>query len=322
MTEYRRILLGGAAVQVRRDGASLVAADGRRVSVSAAVHLPPVTPTKILAVHLNHRSRVAEFQASLPAAPTYFHKPVSALVAHGGTVIRPAGCKYLNYEGEVAIVIGRNCRGVPRSRSATYIAGYTIANDFGLHDFRDTDAGSMLRVKGSDTMAPLGPGLVTGWDFRGKQLRTYVNGRLAQDGSTDEMNWDMHYLVADIARTITLNPGDVLLSGTPANSRPVQPGDVVDVEVDGLGTLTSHVAAGPARSRRISARSRPRARRSSRRPSAATGNSAASAPQPETNLCSWRQILTIELNIESPGVSSDCVGVRDPRLELNQHSSL
>ena len=245
MADYRRILLDGAVTQVRRDGESLVAGDGRRVFVSDAVHLPPVVPTKILAVHLNHRSRVAEFQARLPAAPTYFAKPVSALVAHGGTVLRPAGCKYLNYEGEVAIVIGRTCRGVPRSRAGEYIAGYTIANDFGLHDFRDTDAGSMLRVKGSDTMAPLGPGLVTGWDYRGKRLRTYVNGRLAQDGSTDEMNWDMHYLVADIARTITLYPGDVLLSGTPANSRPVQPGDVIDVEVDGLGRLTSHIAAGP-----------------------------------------------------------------------------
>ncbi|HLQ56820.1 MAG TPA: fumarylacetoacetate hydrolase family protein [Streptosporangiaceae bacterium] len=246
MAEYRRILLDGAVTQVSRDGEYLVAADGRRVGVADAVHLPPVTPTKILAVHLNHRSRVAEFQTRLPAAPTYFQKPVSALVAHGGAVIRPANCRYLNYEGEVAIVIGRTCRGVPRSQAAGYIAGYTIANDFGLHDFRDTDAGSMLRVKGSDTMAPLGPGLVTDWDFRGKQLRTYVNGRLAQDGCTDEMNWDMHYLVADIARTITLCPGDVLLSGTPANSRPVQPGDVVDVEVDGLGRLTSHIVAGLA----------------------------------------------------------------------------
>ena len=245
MAEYRRILLDGAVVQVRRDGDYLVAGDGRRVDVSGAVHLPPVTPTKIIAVHLNHGSRVAEFQARLPAAPTYFSKPVSALVGHGGAVVRPASCKYLNYEGEVAIVIGRTCRGVPPSQAAEYIAGYTIANDFGLHDFRDTDAGSMLRVKGSDTMAPLGPGLVTGWDFRGKRLRTYVNGRLAQDGSTDEMQWDMHYLVADIARTITLGPGDVLLSGTPANSRPVQPGDVVEVEVDGLGKLTNHVVAGP-----------------------------------------------------------------------------
>src|SRR5262249_44569201 len=140
---------------------------------------------------------------------------------------------------------GRTCRGVPAAAAGEYIAGYTIGNDFGLHDFRDTDAGSMLRVKGSDTMAPLGPGLVTGWDFHGKRLRTYVNGTLVQDGSTDEMHWDMHYLVADIARTITLDPGDVLLSGTPAGSRPVQPGDVVEVEVDGLGLLRNHVVAGP-----------------------------------------------------------------------------
>jgi 5-oxopent-3-ene-1,2,5-tricarboxylate decarboxylase/2-hydroxyhepta-2,4-diene-1,7-dioate isomerase len=145
----------------------------------------------------------------------------------------------------VAIVIGRVCRNVSPEQAGEYIAGYTIANDFGLHDFRDTDAGSMLRVKGSDTMAPLGPGLVTGWDFRGKRIRTYVNGDVAQDGSTDEMRWDMHYLVADIARTITLVPGDVLLSGTPANSRPVQPGDMVEVEVEGLGRLVNHVVAGP-----------------------------------------------------------------------------
>ncbi|HEV8279514.1 MAG TPA: fumarylacetoacetate hydrolase family protein [Streptosporangiaceae bacterium] len=246
MPEYRRILLDGSCVQVRRDGEELVAADGRRVAAAGAVHLPPAVPSKIVAVHLNHHSRVAEFGATLSPAPTYFHKPVSALVGHGGAVVRPANCQYLNYEGEVAIVIGRTCRGVPPPEAGGYIAGYTIANDFGLHDFRDTDAGSMLRVKGSDTMAPLGPGLVTGWDFHGKRLRTYVNGRLAQDGSTDEMHWDMHYLVADIARTITLCPGDVLLSGTPANSRPVQPGDVVEVEVEGLGTLANHIVAGPA----------------------------------------------------------------------------
>jgi 5-oxopent-3-ene-1,2,5-tricarboxylate decarboxylase/2-hydroxyhepta-2,4-diene-1,7-dioate isomerase len=246
VAEYRRILLGGAVTSARLDGADLVAADGRRVAAAEAVHLPPVTPSKIIAVHLNHRSRVREFQATLPPAPTYFQKPVSALVGHGGSVIRPASCRYLNYEGEVAIVIGQVCRNVRPDQAAEYIAGYTIANDFGLHDFRDTDAGSMLRVKGSDTMAPLGPGLVTDWDFRGKRLRTLVNGSVVQDGSTSEMQWDMHYLVADLARTITLVPGDVVLSGTPANSRPVSPGDVVEVSVDGLGTLTSHVVDGAA----------------------------------------------------------------------------
>ncbi|MFD9635092.1 fumarylacetoacetate hydrolase family protein [Streptomyces violascens] len=245
MTEYRRILLDGAPVQVVCEGDELVAGDGRRVKADEAAHLPPVTPSKVVAVHLNHRSRAKEFGAHLPSAPTYFHKPVSALNSHRGAVVRPAGCKWLNYEGEVAIVIGRTARNIAPEEAAAYIAGYTVGNDFGLHDFRDTDAGSMLRVKGSDTLCPLGPGLVTDWDFRHKRLRTYVNGKVAQDGSTDEMRWDMHYLVADIARTITLLPGDVLLSGTPANSRPVQPGDVVEVEVEGLGQLTSHIVSGP-----------------------------------------------------------------------------
>lgn len=243
--ETRRILMAGTAVQVVRDGDTLVAGDGRRIAAADAVHLPPCEPTKVVAVHLNHISRVREFGISLPPAPTYFHKPISALNAHGGAIVRPAGCKWLNYEGEIAIVIGRTCRNIAPAEAAGYIAGYTLANDFGLHDFRDTDAGSMLRVKGSDTLCPLGPGLVTGWDFRSKWLRTLVNGQVVQDGSTDEMTWDMHYLVADIARTITLLPGDVLLSGTPANSRPVQPGDVVEVAAEGLGRLTNHVVEGP-----------------------------------------------------------------------------
>ncbi|MGC5568621.1 fumarylacetoacetate hydrolase family protein [Streptomyces sp. FR-108] len=245
MTEYRRVLLDGAAVETVRDGDELVAGDGRRVRAEDATHLPPVVPSKVIAVHLNHRSRVAEFGAALPAAPTYFHKPTSALNSHRGAVVRPEGCKWLNYEGEVAVVIGRTARNISRAEAGRYIAGYTVANDYGLHDFRDTDAGSMLRVKGSDTLCPLGPGLVTGWDFHGKRLRTRVNGAVVQDGSTDEMTWDMHYLVADIARTITLYAGDVLLSGTPANSRPVRPGDVVEVEVEGLGRLSNHIVSGP-----------------------------------------------------------------------------
>lgn len=245
MTEYRRVLLDGYPVQVRREGEVLVAADGREVGVDEAVHLPPVQPSKIIAVHLNYASRTREFMTRLPAAPTYFSKPVSALNAHRAAVVRPEGCRWLNYEGEIVIVIGRTCRNVSPDQAAEHIAGYTVGNDYGLHDFRDTDAGSMLRVKGSDTLAPVGPGLVTDWDFRGKVLRTLVNGEVRQEASTDEMEWDMHYLVADIARTITLEPGDLLFSGTPANSRPVQPGDVVEVEVEGLGRLTNTVVSGP-----------------------------------------------------------------------------
>jgi 5-oxopent-3-ene-1,2,5-tricarboxylate decarboxylase/2-hydroxyhepta-2,4-diene-1,7-dioate isomerase len=245
MPEFRRIFLDGYPCEVRREGDTLVAGDGREVGVDEAIHLPPTEPTKIIAVHLNYASRTEEFMTKLPAAPTYFHKPITALNSHKAGVVRPAGCKWLNYEGEIVIVIGRTCRNVSPAQAGDYIAGYSIGNDYGLHDFRDTDAGSMLRVKGSDTLAPVGPGVVTDWDFRNKGIRTLVNGVAKQDSTTAEMEWDMHYLVADIARTITLVPGDLLFSGTPAFSRPVQPGDVVEVEVEGLGTLTNHIVEGP-----------------------------------------------------------------------------
>jgi 5-oxopent-3-ene-1,2,5-tricarboxylate decarboxylase/2-hydroxyhepta-2,4-diene-1,7-dioate isomerase len=245
VAEFRRILLDGYPTQVNREGEHLVAGDGRRVAIADAVHLPPVEPTKIIAVHLNYDSRTKEFMTKLPAAPTYFQKPVTAMNSHNAAVVRPQGCKWLNYEGEIVIVIGKTCRNISPAEAGEYIAGYTIGNDYGLHDFRDTDAGSMLRVKGSDTLAPIGPGVVTDWDFKNKTIRTLVNGVVKQEDNTDNMEWDMHYLVADIARTITLVPGDILFSGTPAFSRPVQPGDVVEVEVEGLGKLTNHIVEGP-----------------------------------------------------------------------------
>jgi 5-oxopent-3-ene-1,2,5-tricarboxylate decarboxylase/2-hydroxyhepta-2,4-diene-1,7-dioate isomerase len=245
VTEIRRILLDGYPIEVVRDGEELVAPDGRRIAIGDATHLAPSEPTKIIAVHLNYDSRTQEFMTKLPPAPTYFHKPITALNTHKGAVVRPAGCQWLNYEGEIVIIIGKTCRNISPAEAGEYIAGYSVGNDYGLHDFRDTDAGSMLRVKGSDTLAPVGPGMVTDWDFRNKMIRTYVNGEVKQEDNTDNMEWDMHYLVADIARTITLVPGDMLFSGTPAFSRPVQPGDVVEVEVEGLGRLTNHIVEGP-----------------------------------------------------------------------------
>ena len=245
MSEFRRILLDGYPTVVERQGDELVAGDGRKISMEEAVHLAPVQPRKIICVHLNYSSRVDEYMTKLPATPTYFHKPITALCGHKAKIVRPKRCEWLNYEGEIAIVIGKYCRNVSQAEAGEYIAGYSVANDYGLHDFRDTDAGSMLRVKGSDTLCPVGPALVTGWDFHNKQIRTIVNGEVKQDGNTNEMEWNMHYLVADIARNITLEPGDILLSGTPANSRPVKPGDVVTVEVEGLGALTNTIVEGP-----------------------------------------------------------------------------
>jgi len=244
VTEFRRIEVEGKALEVERIGDSLVAKDGRKFAIEDAHHLPPTVPTKIIAVHLNYESRTKEFLTKLPAAPTYFHKPITALNSHRGDVVRPKRCKWLNYEGEIVIIIGKTCKDVSIEEAGEYIAGYSVGNDFGLHDFRDTDAGSMLRVKGADSLAPVGPGIVTDWDFRNKIIRTYVNGELKQEDNTDNMEWNMHYLVADIARTITLVPGDMIFSGTPAHSRPVQIGDIVEVEVDGLGRLSNTITEG------------------------------------------------------------------------------
>lgn len=244
MDELRRIVLDGAIVEARREGAQLVASDGRRIAADEAIHLPPVQPTKIVCVHLNYRGRAAELKTAAPAAPNYFQKPLSCLNGHKGRVVRPRGCRFLNYEGEVAIVIGRTARNVRIAEADEYIAGYTLANDFALHDFRDADRGAMLRVKGADTLGVVGPALVRDWRPRDQLLRTRVNGRIVQEASLSDMIFSMSYLVADLARTMTLLPGDLILSGTPANSRPVEPGDVVTVEVEGLGLLESHIVEG------------------------------------------------------------------------------
>ncbi len=244
--ETRRILLDGAAVEVVRQGEELLAPDGRRLRIQAAVHLPPVTPSKILCAHLNYRNRLEELKAPCPPAPNYFTKPPSCLLGHGGAVVRPRGCRFLNYEGEVAIVIGRAAHNIRMADAHAYIGGYTLANDYALHDFRDADRGSMLRVKGADTLGLVGPGLVKGWQPAGQVLRTYVNGKVVQESSLDGMIWDVAYLVTDLARMMTLLPGDLILSGTPANSRPVQPGDAVAVEVEGLGRLENTIVEGEA----------------------------------------------------------------------------
>jgi 5-oxopent-3-ene-1,2,5-tricarboxylate decarboxylase/2-hydroxyhepta-2,4-diene-1,7-dioate isomerase len=207
--------------------------------------LTPVAAGKIIATHLSYRSRVEEYRmASPPGVPSYFMKPPSALSGHLEPVVRPAGCRFLNYEGEIAVVIGRRCREVTIDEALDYVAGYTVANDWGVHDLRHADRGSMLRVKGQDGFCPLGPAMVDASDADPENLtiRTFVNGEQVQTGHTGtDLLFSFAYQIADLARLITLEPCDVLLTGTPANSRPVEPGDVVAVEVEGIGRLENHV---------------------------------------------------------------------------------
>ncbi len=252
--ERRRALIGGSAfwgtlVEDGEAAGQLRLDDGRLIEAASAAYLPPVNPSKIIAVHISYRSRSIETRSKPKPTetPTYFTKPPTALNGHGGQILKPADCKYLNYEGEYAVVISKTCRNVTPDEAWDHIAGFCPALDMGLQDFRDTDQGSMLRVKGADTLLPIGPGLVRGVNLFEQTLRTYVNGRVVQEAHIgDETIWGPHYVIADIARHITLLPGDVILMGTPCHSRSVDPGQIVECEITGLGRIRGTVVAAPA----------------------------------------------------------------------------
>ena len=245
--EQRRVLHAGRVQFCRPESDALLLDDGTTIPEATATYLAPVDPRTIVCVHLNYLSRAVEFGRDLEGDhPTYFLKPASAVNAHRGDLVRPADCELLNYEGEIAAVVGRPMRRVRADDVWDHLRGFCAANDAGLHDFRDTDAGSMLRVKGHDGFCPLGPGLVSGVDVRDSTVRTYVNGVVVQRAPVSEMVWGIDALLEDITRHLTLLPGDVVLTGTPANSRPVFPGDVVEVEIEGIGRLTNRVVDGPA----------------------------------------------------------------------------
>ncbi len=167
--ERRRVLVGGSAfwgtmVEDGADAGRLRLDDGRLLDAQTQVYLPPVNPSKIIAVHISYSSRSVETRnkPKPTETPTYFTKPPTSLNGHGGQILKPADCKYLNYEGEYAVVIGRTARNVTPDEAWDCIEGFCPALDMGLQDFRDTDQGSMLRVKGADTLLPIGPGIVRG----------------------------------------------------------------------------------------------------------------------------------------------------------------
>ena len=190
-------------------------------------------PGKIIAVHASYRSRAAE-RGTMPAWPSYFLKPASSLAGSGEAVGRPPGCELLAFEGEVALVIGRRARRVSRADGWDCVSHITAANDFGVYDLRYADRGSNVRSKGIDGFTPLGPRLIDARavDLATVRLRTWVNGDLAQDAwPAQDMLFGFCDIVADLSRLVTLEPGDVILTGTPTGSTVVNPGDVVEVEV-------------------------------------------------------------------------------------------
>lgn len=208
-------------------------------------------PGKVIAVHLNYRSRAAQ-RGRTPDAASYFLKPPSSLTG-AGTVERPKGTELLVFEGEVALVIGAAARHVRPEDGWSYVRWVTAANDLGLHDLRTADRGSNVRSKGGDGYTPVGPTLLSSADVdpAALRLRTWLDGELVQDDTTDTLLFDFGHLVADLSRVLTLEAGDVILTGTPAGASAAEPGQVVEVEVTtadcgrGTGRLRTTVVEGP-----------------------------------------------------------------------------
>jgi 2-keto-4-pentenoate hydratase/2-oxohepta-3-ene-1,7-dioic acid hydratase in catechol pathway/regulator of RNase E activity RraA len=197
---------------------------------------------KVVAVHVNYASRARE-RGRVPTEPSYFFKPASSLAGDGDRIVRPQGCELLCYEGEIALVIGSAARRVSVAEAERCIGWVAAANDLGVYDLRWADRGSNVLAKGQDGFTPIGPQLAPAaeLDLGDLTLRTFVNGEVVQEGHTSELLFGFAALIADLSRFMTLEPGDVLLTGTPAGSRPLEPGDVVEVEVEGVGRIGNEV---------------------------------------------------------------------------------
>lgn len=204
---------------------------------------------KVIAVHINYPSRAAQ-RGRTPEQPSYFLKPSSSLAFSGSTVERPAGCELLGYEGEIALVIGKAARRVGIEDAWGHVGWVTASNDLGVYDLRYADKGSNLRSKGGDGFTPVGPALIPAADVdpSGLRIRTWHNGELVQDDTTEELLFPFARLVADLSQLLTLETGDIILTGTPAGASVAQPGDVVEVEVTAgdfsSGRLTTTVTEG------------------------------------------------------------------------------
>jgi 2-keto-4-pentenoate hydratase/2-oxohepta-3-ene-1,7-dioic acid hydratase in catechol pathway len=197
-------------------------------------------PTKILGVGLNYRAHAAEMGKKLPDEPLFFMKPPSALIAGGEPIVRPRGYQRVDFEGELAIVIGRRCRRVARANALEVVAGFTCLNDVSCRDLQVKDV-QYTRAKGFDTFCPVGPRVVAGLDPSNLWIRTHVNGVLRQDSTTADFVFDVPAVIEYASRVMTLEEGDLITTGTPAGVGPINPGDVIRIEIEGIGVLENPV---------------------------------------------------------------------------------
>lgn len=213
------------------------------LALDEAVLLPPVRPSKIVCIGRNYREHAAELGHDVPQEPLLFLKAPSALLAPGATVLRPKISQRVDYEGELGVVIGRKChQPAPDEDVRTYILGYTCVNDVTARDLQNKD-GQWSRSKGFDTFCPVGPVVVDGLDpWAGVTVETRVNGAVRQSGTTLDFIFALDVIIRHIAQAMTLFPGDLIATGTPAGVGPVVAGDVMEVTVDGIGTLRNLVA--------------------------------------------------------------------------------
>jgi 2-keto-4-pentenoate hydratase/2-oxohepta-3-ene-1,7-dioic acid hydratase in catechol pathway len=210
---------------------------GERVPLSDVALLAPVIPrSKIVAVGRNYREHAAEFGNEAPAEPLLFFKPNTSVIGPGDTIVRPTQSEQTDFEGELAVVVGRIAKNVPAERALEYVFGYTISNDVSARDLQRKD-GQWSRAKGFDTFCPLGPAIETEFDVEGKILTTRVNGEVKQQAPLTDMVHSVADIIAYASAAFTLLPGDVILTGTPAGVGPFVAGDTVEVEITGLGTL-------------------------------------------------------------------------------------
>ncbi|MFE4959114.1 fumarylacetoacetate hydrolase family protein [Streptomyces sp. NPDC056653] len=233
--------LVGDYVHDVRDGPIGRTRPGPRVaSLDEVELLAPCDPRVIVCAGSNYAGQIAEKQRPWPTQPALFLKAPNTLIGPGAAVIRPAGLQRLEYEGELAVVIGRTAREIPATSFADYVLGYTCANDITADDWRAD--GQWTRAKSADTFCPLGPWIETEiTDPASLRLSTLVNGRTVQDASTADMVFGVGELLAFVTRWITLQPGDVLLTGSPANVGPLVSGDQVEIRIEDVGTLSNSV---------------------------------------------------------------------------------